>query len=176
MAWREVEFTPGAPEGRFPLKIAFVLAGENDSDRALAVGVTGGTDEHFLQLLVDVTVGDASSFRFQFDVEAWDARDGVFVAPLNRFFNTPDDPGEAAFHVTVDMDTGNGFATLVDLGTATTGPTLQPMVEGIVDGNADANRVLFDSGIVAAAIPRVPACVFVERRLRRRKQPAGCSA
>jgi hypothetical protein len=31
MAWGEVEFTPGAPQERFPLKIAFVLAGENDS-------------------------------------------------------------------------------------------------------------------------------------------------
>ena len=30
MAWGEVEFTPGAPKGRFPLKIAFVLADEDD--------------------------------------------------------------------------------------------------------------------------------------------------
>ena len=76
-----------------------------------------------------------------------------FYSSVESLFNLPDDPGEAAFHVTVDMDMGDGFAPLVDLGTVTTGPTLQPMSEGILDGNAEANRVSFDSGVVTAAIP-----------------------
>ena len=126
---------------------------ENDSDRALAVGVTGTSDEHFLQLSATINEGDASSFRLQFDVEAWDARDGVFVEPLNRYLNTPADPGEAAFAVTVEMDSGDGFSTIVDLGMVTTGPNLQPVMGGIVDGNTDVNRISFDSGVIPAAIP-----------------------
>ena len=39
----------------------------------------------------------------------------------------PDNPGEAAFQVTVDIDTGDGFAPLADLSTVTTGATLQHM-------------------------------------------------
>ena len=41
----------------------------------------------------------------------------------------------------------------MDLGTVTTGSTLQPAFGGIVDGNAEANRAPFDSGVVTAAIP-----------------------
>ncbi len=151
--WGTTTSAPFPVGENFESYSTFNAGAENDSDRALAIGVTGASDEHFLQLLAEVTDTDASSFRLQFDVEAWDARDGVFIPTLNRFFNLPDDPGEAAFHVTVDMDMGDGFAPLVDLDTVTTGPTLQPMSEGILDGNAEANRVSFDSGVVTAAIP-----------------------
>ena len=65
----------------------------------------------------------------------------------------PESPGEAAFKLTVDIDSGDGFTQLVDLGTITTGPKLHPVFEGIVDGNDDANRASFDSGIVTADIP-----------------------
>ncbi len=65
----------------------------------------------------------------------------------------PDNPGEAAFKVSVEVDSGDGFAPLADFGTVTTGPTLQPVFEGIVNGNSDANRISFDSGIVGAMIP-----------------------
>jgi hypothetical protein len=123
---------------------------EGSLDRTLAIN----SFSKALQLLADVTGDeDASSFRLQFDVEAWDAKDGVFVSALNQFFGEPDDPGEAAFTVEVELDSGDGYTPLVDFGTVTTGATLQPVFEGIVDGNADANRISFDSGNVTAPIP-----------------------
>ena len=148
---KNVTTEPFPVESSFGRSSTFNVRGENDSDRALAVGVSNGSDHRLLQLLADVTGDDASSFQLQFDVEAWDARDGIRVG--NRVLSGPDDPGEAAFNVTVDLDTGDGFAQLIDLGTVTTGPTLQPVFEGIVDGNADANRISFDSGVVSASIP-----------------------
>lgn len=129
----------------------FNAGAEGSQDRTLALNPSGGLKT--LQLLADVTGTDASSFQLKFDVEAWDAKDGVFVPALNQFVGEPDDPGEAAFSVTVELDSGDGFTTLVDFGTVTTGATLQPVFEGIVDGNADANRISFDSGDVIAAIP-----------------------
>jgi hypothetical protein len=131
----------------------FNAGAENDSDRALAFGVKDSSDQHFLQLLAAVTEADANSFQLQFDVEAWDSKDGFYVPQIDLWTGLPDDPGEAAFNVKVDMDTGAGFTPLVDLGTVTTGPTLQRVQEGIVDGNADANRISFDSGVISAAIP-----------------------
>ena len=135
----------------FASKSVFNAGAENDTDRALALGVVGASDEQFLQLLATVAGPDVNSFQLRFDTEAWDARDGVPFG--NNIIGGPDDPGEAAFNVTVDIDTGDGFTPLVDLGTVTTGRTLQPVPGGMLDGNADANRVLFDSGVVAAEIP-----------------------
>ncbi len=124
---------------------------ENDPDRALAVGVRGTEDDLALQLHAHIAENDADSFQLQFDVEAWDALDGIRIG--NQVFGGPDDPGEAAFKLTVDIDSGDGFTELVDLGTVTTGPILDPVFQGIVDGNADANRITFDSGVVSTSIP-----------------------
>ena len=118
---------------------------EGSLDRTLASNL------QTIQLLGDVTGADASSFRLKFDVEAWDARDGVEIG--GRIVGGPDNPGEAAFKVSVEVDSGDGFAPLADFGTVTTGPTLQPVFGGIVNGNSDANRISFDSGIVGAMIP-----------------------
>ncbi len=125
----------------------------DDLDRAVAVGVTSSTGEGMLQLVADVIGEDAKSLQLQFDIEAWDAKDGVFVPALNRIVGGPDEPGEAAFNVTVEINSGDGFTPLVDFGTVTTGPTLQPVFEGIVDGNADANRVSFDTGLINVDVP-----------------------
>jgi hypothetical protein len=144
--------------GTFPIEIGlgsgtpiFNAGHPNDTDRAPALGISNTSYRPTLQFVADITESSASSFQLQFDVEAWDARDGILIG--NNRFAGADDPGEAAFHVTVDLDTGEGFSPLVDIGRVTTGPTLQPVFEGIVDGNADANRVSFDSGAVAAVIP-----------------------
>jgi hypothetical protein len=75
-----------------------------------------------------------------FDLEAWDAGR---VTTL----------GEAPFDVTVEMDSGDGFELLTDLGRVTTGANLFPPVGDQLDGNADKNRVSFDSGRINAAIP-----------------------
>ena len=94
---------------------------ENASDRTLAVGVAAGQDEVALELLAQVIATDANSFQLQFDVEAWDSADGFRVG--NTVLQAADDPGEAAFKLTVDIDLGDGFTSLFDLGTITTGPT-----------------------------------------------------
>ena len=122
---------------------------EGSLDRTLAINASSSLKT--LQLLADVNGTDASSFQLQFDVEAWDARDGFSIG--GQIFGEPDNPGEAAFNVTVEIDSGSGFTPLVDFGTVTTGAMLQPVFEGIVDGNADANRVSFDSDVVSASIP-----------------------
>lgn len=129
----------------------FNAGAENDPDRALAIGVSGREDDLALRLLAHTTVADAESFQLHFDVEAWDAVDGIRIG--ETVIAGPDDPGEAAFKLTVDIDSGDGFTSLLDLGTVTTGSTLQPVFEGIVDGNTNANRISFDSGIVSASIP-----------------------
>ncbi len=157
-AWTRGNFgtttsTPFPVEETFLGDTTFNAGSPGDTDRALAIGVSNSSDDRFLALRAAVTDAAAASFQLQFDIEAWDARDGTFVAVLNRFVNLPDDPGEAAFQVAVDIDMGDGFVPLADLGTVTTGATLQPVTGGFVDGNADPNRVSFDSGVVNAAIP-----------------------
>ena len=74
--------------------------GDQDSDRALAIGIGRNTTEGILQLSADVSESSATAFQLAFDVEAWDAGR---VTTL----------GEAAFDVTVDLNTGEGFAPLV---------------------------------------------------------------
>ena len=129
-------------------------AGGIDSpDRTLAVGVSSNSQPQFLQFRSKVAGADASSLRLQFDIEAWDSRDGIFVQALDRYLGLPDDPGEAAFSVSIEMDSGNGFSQIMDLGTVTTGPNLQHVPDSIVDGNAPESRISFDSGIRSALIP-----------------------
>jgi len=132
------KFPVGTSSGRgTPI---FNAGGVDDSDRALALGVTRSTDQGTLQFLADISESSASSFQLQFDLEAWDA---ARVSSL----------GEAAFDVTVELDDGDGFAQLADLGRVTTGPNLFPPAQDRLDGNSDANRVSFDSGVVNADIP-----------------------
>ncbi len=109
---------------------------------ALAMGVTGHSDGGMLQLLADVTRQDATSVQLKFDMEVWDA------AKRNA-----DLPGEAALHVTMEIDTGSGFAPLLDLGTVSTGEGLLPPAGDYLNGNAGSNRVAFDSGQADANIP-----------------------
>ena len=113
---------------------------DGDADRALALGIGSNTEEGKLQLLADVKGSDANGFQLAFDLEAWDAGR---VTTL----------GEAAFDVTVEMDSGDGFELLTDLGRVTTGANLFPPAADRLDGNADVNRVSFDSGRIDAAIP-----------------------
>ena len=68
--------------GTFSSASTFNAGIPNDPDRALAVGVSSNTDNQFLQLLTKVTDSDANAFQLQFDIEAWDSRDGVDVPPF----------------------------------------------------------------------------------------------
>ena len=83
------------------------------ADRTLAVASTDAAKRHELQFAANVTGGDVNSLRLAFDIEAWRA-DGKLVTP----------PGEAAFHLTLEVDSGQGFQTVHDFGTVTTGRVL----------------------------------------------------
>jgi len=115
---------------------------ESDADRTLAIGVIRDTDSRMLQFQGEIIDTDATALQLKFDVEAWDT--------LSR---SASDPGEAAFDVNVELDTGNGFAELFDFGTITTGARLTLPTGDYVDGNLDEYRVSFDSDIQAADIP-----------------------
>lgn len=115
---------------------------DQHSDRALALGVTGLSDGGMLQLLAGVEGQDATSFQLKFDMEVWDA------AKRNV-----DLPGEAALDVTMEIDTGSGFAQLLDLGTVSTGEGLLRPDADYLNGNTESNRVQFDSSQTNVDIP-----------------------
>ena len=115
---------------------------QGDSDRTLAIGARDRVEGGMIQLLADVAGGDATSIQLKFDIEAWDARNS----------SRTDDPGEAAFQVHVDIDRGDGYKPLADLGTVTTGVLATP-TDDYLNGNAAENRVSFDSGQVDGSIP-----------------------
>ena len=118
---------------------------DQGSDRALAIGIGSETSQGTLQLLANVTDANAEQLQLSFDLEVWD------VASSTTTVN----PGEAAFDVSIDIDQGDGFVQLLDLGRVTTGPTLQkPLTSpAYLDGNDPAYRVTFDSGLRPASIP-----------------------
>lgn len=105
-----------------------------DSDRALTIGTHRQSDESTLQFVTELTGGDAKSLRLAFDVEAWESD------------RRKDDPGEAAFIVVLDVDSGNGFEQVLDFGKVTTRATLVPAegdyVNGTTRNGADSTRGL----------------------------------
>ena len=114
-----------------------------DADRALAIGVPRTSEDAMLQLVTEVAGGDANSIQLAFDIEAWDSA------------SSRDNPGEAAFNVALDLDTGNGFQQIMDLGKVTTGATLVPPTseEEFVNGNDPAYRTSFNSGLLNLDLP-----------------------
>ena len=120
----------------------------DDPDRALALVAANSSADTAFQVIAIVEGEPAGALRLQFDVEAWGAADIV-----QGFDTTPfDDPGEAAFLCSVDIDTGDGFTPLVDLGSVSTGAVLSPPAEGPIDGNLPDYNRQFDSGFVAADV------------------------
>ena len=109
-------------------------AGSDSHDRALAIGVSDPAQQNEIQFHAKIADADVSQLRLQFDVEAW-AMDAGRAA----------DPGEAAFDVSVEVDSGHGFTSLLDFGTVTTGADLPRQSRGRIDGNMDDHRVSFDS-------------------------------
>jgi hypothetical protein len=111
---------------------------DGDSDRALTTAATT-IEEGELHLRAEVTGSPLEALELKFDVEAW-------LVPRNE--------GEAAFHVLLEADSGNGFQTIADLATVTTGPTLTRLAgSGAVDGNDPAYRHSYDSGPIQLAEP-----------------------
>ena len=119
----------------------FNAGSEEDADRALAVYLPRRSKEPTLQFLSEVTNTNVNSLQLAFDIEAWGNIRERSV------------PGEAAFNVTVDVNTGSGFEELLDLGKLTTGTILQVPEGDILDGNDAANRLAYDSGMLPVAIP-----------------------
>ena len=124
-------------------------------DRGLAIyRPRGGQEASAIQLLAD-TDRQANAVKIDFSIEAWDR---IQSASANR------DGGEAAFDVSVDIDTGDGtsdlskilggdFNELLSLGMVTTGAVL-PRPEGdFLDGNNPAHRVSFAGDVLHADIP-----------------------
>jgi Tol biopolymer transport system component len=128
----------------------FYNAGDsNDPDRTLATSRTIGSrtvpaESGEFDFRAQVDGQPAKALRLSFDVEAWGAT-----------ASTAASPGEAAFDVTLEADTGNGFQPLMMFGSASTGATLQPPVDrpGTVNGNDPAYRTSFDTGVKDIDIP-----------------------
>ncbi|MCA9213508.1 MAG: hypothetical protein KDB27_10610, partial [Planctomycetales bacterium] len=132
--------------GAFPYVTNAGVPGEED--RALSIymprdrdSVALKSDVSQLQFLAQ-SMYEAKSLQVQFDIEAWDASTSSLAAS----------PGEAAFDVTIEIDSGNGFEPLLDLGHVSTGELQKPDGD-YLNGNDAANRVAFDSGVLSAAIP-----------------------
>ncbi len=139
----DVAMTRSFPAGRTPSGTLLLGAGgDDDPDRALAIGVGRSMESGTIQFLADVTGANANTLQLAFDLEAWDAGTGSDTA----------DPGVASFQVTVDIDSGDGFQPFLDLGRVATGE-LQPPTGDYLDGNDPANRIAFDSGLLSADIP-----------------------
>ena len=119
----------------------FNAGSEEDADRALAVYVPRRSKEPVLQFLGKVANANANTLQLAFDIEAWGNIRERSV------------PGEAAFNVSVDVDTGSGFEEILDLGKVTTDATLQLPEGEILDGNNAANRVSYENGLLPATIP-----------------------
>ena len=126
-----------------PRKVASIYnaGADDDMDRTLAVGVAPSTDPATIQFMSEIGESDALSFQLLFDLEVWDAE---------RFAR---DPGEAAFDVSVEVEPRDGATIAREFGTVTTGNGLSLPKAGYLDGNSEANRVSFDSGIVPMHIP-----------------------
>jgi hypothetical protein len=134
--------------GRFPTTArryagVYNAGADGASDRALVTDVTryeaGELD--FRALVADSPL---QALRLEFDIEAWQLRSGLGA-----------NPGEAAFHVVLEADSGNGFQQVADLGEFSTGKTLaRPASGSRVDGNDPAYRRSFDTGpIDVGAVP-----------------------
>ena len=129
--------------------------GEGVQDRSLAIyKPRNTTDTSSIQLLAD-TDTQANALKIDFSVEAWDR---IRATNGNR------DGGEAAFNVSVEIDSGDGtsdiskilggeFTELLSLGTVTTGAELPSPDGDYLDGNDPAHRVAFASDILHADIP-----------------------
>jgi hypothetical protein len=118
-------------------------AGTNGADdRTLVTDVTDDeAGELDFRALVSGT--DVQALRLGFDIEAWQVRSGLGA-----------NPGEAAFHVVLEADSGDGFEQIADLGEFSTGETLvRPAMGDLVDGNDPAYRRSFDSGPVDLDVP-----------------------
>ena len=133
-------------QGAYPFAMSAGVPGE--TDRALSIYALRDSEVRRhqsstsqLQFLADAD-GSADSLQVQFDIEAWDASTSSLAS----------DPGEAAFDVTIDIDSGNGFEPLLDLGRITTGQLQRPDGD-YLNGNDATNRVSFDSGHLPASIP-----------------------
>ena len=120
---------------------AFNAGGDQEVDRSLAIAVAPSTDPVTIQFMTQVEESDGLSFQLEFDVEAWDSE------------RSARDPGEAAFDVRLEIDSGDGFALLRDLGTFTTGNDLSRPTGDYLDGNLVGNRESFNSGVVPTRIP-----------------------
>jgi hypothetical protein len=108
---------------------------DGTADRSLVTDVTRD-EAGELDFRTLITGDKLQALRLAFDIEAWQLRS---VLGAN--------PGEAAFHVVLEADSGSGFQQVADLGEFSTGKTLaRPAAGDLVNGNDPAYRRSFDTG------------------------------
>ena len=133
----------GFPDGECNVRH---LQRRSRTDRTLATGNDDSTGENQLEFSASLSGDqDVRAVRLAFSIEAWASN-----------LNTPNS-GEAAYVVDLEVDrTGNGdFGRVFAFNNGakiTTGLTLVP---GLLDGNAESNLTMFDSGLfgLQEAIP-----------------------
>ena len=96
-------FPPSSPNGLFNAGF------EQHDDRALATGVFSDGQSAEFTWSADLAGADAAAIQVAFDIEAWSAFPGLATVP-----------GEAAFNVILEADSGQGFETIHDFGKLTT--------------------------------------------------------
>ena len=132
-------------QGAYPYVTNAGVPGEEDRSLSIFIPtnreISLESDFSRIQFLAEAEDA-ASALQLDFAIEAWDASRRNLLS----------EPGEAAFHVTVEMDQGDGFEPLLDLGKVTTGVLTEPE-EDYLNGNDDANRIGFNSGVLHANIP-----------------------
>lgn len=119
-------------------------AGEGtSSDQALAVGVSSTSVPMTpqLQLLTQVDSEEIAAFQLDFDIEPWFAD------------KRAEETGEAAFDVTVEVDSGEGFSALRSFEAITGGTITRPEDGGVMDGNSGDGRSRFSSGSQITSLP-----------------------
>ena len=91
---------------------------------------------------MEITEQDLHALTLSFDLEVWGGDPAL-----------ADDPGTAELEVSLQIDEGEGFVPLADLGTVSTGPSLSPSDFIMLDGNTPPNVAHFESSVINAPTP-----------------------
>jgi hypothetical protein len=141
--WSDGDWTSRFPARRRNYAGVYNAGLDGDPDRALVTdySLDEGGELDFRALVQDAPL---QALRLGFDLEAWQ----LFLPPGAG-------PGEAAFRVILEADTGSGFSRVADLGNVTTEATLnRPAAGNLVNGNDPAYRLSYDSGPRDVDVPQ----------------------
>ncbi|MEM7262489.1 MAG: hypothetical protein AAF488_10905, partial [Planctomycetota bacterium] len=109
----------------------FSAGGSDAEDRAL--GILASSTLYSLECEVDVEGSAAEYAKLSFDIEVWDVSDDAI------------EDGDVVFTVLAERDSGDGFETVAELGSFSSGAVLTFPKGEILDGNAAGNRFSFET-------------------------------